>query len=75
MTTFLLIRHATADAVGKRLAGRTKDVHLNEDGRLQAAKLAQRLQQLPSKPFTAALLKEQWKRLLHWRSCYSWRSR
>jgi probable phosphoglycerate mutase len=49
MTTFLLIRHATTDAVGKRLAGRIKGVHLNEEGHLQAANLTQRLQQLPIK--------------------------
>jgi probable phosphomutase (TIGR03848 family) len=44
MTRFFLIRHATTDAVGKHLSGRMKGVHLNEEGRLQAANLAERLQ-------------------------------
>jgi probable phosphomutase (TIGR03848 family) len=47
MTRFLLIRHAATDAVGKRLAGRTAGVHLNEEGRAQAQKLAERLASSP----------------------------
>jgi probable phosphomutase (TIGR03848 family) len=47
MTTILLIRHATTDAVGKRLAGRSPGVHLNNEGQAQAAKLAERLTGLP----------------------------
>jgi probable phosphoglycerate mutase len=43
MTRFFLIRHASTDAVGKRLAGRTAGVHLNEEGRAQAQRLAERL--------------------------------
>jgi probable phosphomutase (TIGR03848 family) len=39
----LLIRHAQNDWVGKRLAGWTPGVHLNDEGRAQAAALAQRL--------------------------------
>lgn len=47
MTRFLLIRHATTDAVGKRLSGRTPGVSLNEEGRAQAQKLAEQLGNLP----------------------------
>lgn len=46
MTRFLLIRHATTDAVGKRLSGRMKGVHLNEEGRAQAQRLAAQLSAL-----------------------------
>jgi broad specificity phosphatase PhoE len=44
MTTFLLIRHATNNTVGKRLAGRMACVSLNEEGIQQAQQLALRLQ-------------------------------
>ncbi len=47
MTTLLLIRHATNDWVGERLAGWTPGVHLNETGRQQAHALADRLAHLP----------------------------
>ena len=47
MTKFLLIRHATNDTVGKRFAGRQPGIHLNEEGRLQAQKLAEWLAHLP----------------------------
>ncbi|MDQ4139965.1 MAG: histidine phosphatase family protein [Bacteroidota bacterium] len=47
MTTFLLIRHATTDAVGKHLSGRAPGVVLNNEGITQAQKLAQRLSGLP----------------------------
>src|SRR5690349_9233568 len=47
MTKFLLIRHATTDAVGKKLSGRTAGVHLNEEGKTQAQMLAQRLASMP----------------------------
>ena len=47
MTTFLLIRHATNDMVGKSLAGWTPKVHLNEAGRTQASDLAKRLASVP----------------------------
>lgn len=43
MTDVLLIRHAANDWVGRRLAGRTAGVHLNEQGHDQAAALADRL--------------------------------
>jgi probable phosphomutase (TIGR03848 family) len=44
MTEFLLIRHATNDWVKTgRLAGWTPGVHLNEDGKAQAAALGERL--------------------------------
>jgi probable phosphomutase (TIGR03848 family) len=46
-TRFLLIRHATTDTVGKRLAGRLPGVSLNEAGRAQAQQLAARLAGLP----------------------------
>jgi probable phosphomutase (TIGR03848 family) len=47
MTKILLIRHATTDAVGKRLSGRTAGVPLNAAGREQAHKLAARLAARP----------------------------
>lgn len=47
MTTFLLIRHALCDPVGKLIAGRTPGIHLNDTGRRQAAALAVRLERLP----------------------------
>jgi broad specificity phosphatase PhoE len=43
MTTFLLIRHATCDPIGRSIAGRAPGIHLNEAGRRQAERLAQRL--------------------------------
>jgi|SRR5215469_2814031 len=43
MTTFYLIRHALNDFVGLRLAGWMTGVHLNDDGRLQARRLAEKL--------------------------------
>ena len=47
MTTFLLIRHALCDPVGKSIAGRTGGIHLNAAGRAQAAALASQLGTLP----------------------------
>jgi probable phosphoglycerate mutase len=48
MTQLLLIRHAVNDYVKThRLAGWTPGVHLNEDGRAQAAALGQRLAKVP----------------------------
>jgi len=47
MTRFLLIRHATTEAIGKRLAGRRPGMHLDEAGRRQAQVLAERLSRLP----------------------------
>ncbi|MER2600000.1 MAG: MSMEG_4193 family putative phosphomutase [Caldilineales bacterium] len=60
MTDVLLVRHAANDWAGQRLAGRTAGVHLNEQGRNQAAALAERLHgwsfaALYSSPLTRAL--------------------
>lgn len=43
MTTFLLVRHAAHDLLGRVLAGRMSGVHLNAAGRAQAIALAERL--------------------------------
>jgi probable phosphomutase (TIGR03848 family) len=43
MTRFFLIRHATTDAVGKKLSGRMNGVHLNEQGKAEAQHMAERL--------------------------------
>ena len=47
MTRFLLIRHATTDAVGQRFSGRLPGVPLNAAGQQQAQQLADRLAALP----------------------------
>lgn len=47
MTRFLLIRHATTDAVGQRFSGRLPGVPLNATGQNQAQQLAARLASLP----------------------------
>lgn len=47
VTQLLLIRHGTNDWVHGRLAGWTPGVHLNDEGRKQAAALAERLAPLP----------------------------
>jgi probable phosphomutase (TIGR03848 family) len=47
VTLLLLIRHGTNDWVQGRLAGWTPGVHLNDDGRRQAAALSARLAALP----------------------------
>ena len=50
MPTVLLIRHGENDYVKKgRLAGRLPGVHLNENGRKQAQKLADTLKKMPIK--------------------------
>jgi probable phosphoglycerate mutase len=50
MTTILLVRHGENDWVKKhRLAGWIEDIHLNENGRQQAADAAERLAALPVK--------------------------
>jgi probable phosphomutase (TIGR03848 family) len=43
----ILIRHAVNDWVGEKLAGWTPGVHLNDEGRAQAAALARRLAEVP----------------------------
>lgn len=43
MTIFLLIRHASHDLLGNTLAGRTRDVGLNDQGHREAQALATRL--------------------------------
>jgi len=43
----LLIRHAMVDAHGRFLPGRMPGVHLNEEGRRQAAALGTALRQIP----------------------------
>jgi len=43
MTTFLLIRHAAHDLLGRVLAGRASDVHLNARGKMEAERLGERL--------------------------------
>ncbi|RRR76922.1 MAG: MSMEG_4193 family putative phosphomutase [Candidatus Viridilinea halotolerans] len=47
LSLLLLIRHGTNDWVHGRLAGWTPGVHLNEEGRRQAAALSERLGDLP----------------------------
>ena len=47
MTTFLLVRHADHDWVGRGFAGRMPDVSINGKGREQAQQLVQRLQGQP----------------------------
>jgi probable phosphoglycerate mutase len=48
MTTILLIRHAVNDYVRTgKLAGWTPEVHLNDEGRAQAAALGERLAPVP----------------------------
>ena len=60
VTTFLLIRHAQCDHVGRVIAGRALDVHLNEAGRRQAAQIADlldpfQLDAIASSPLPRAL--------------------
>lgn len=49
MPTLLLIRHGDNDTVGKRLAGRTPGVHLNQKGQEQAEALVPVLSKAPLK--------------------------
>ena len=60
MTTFFLIRHASCDRLGQTLWGRTPGVCLNEKGKLQAQRLAERfhgitLQAIYSSPLERAV--------------------
>ena len=43
MTNFLLIRHAQCDPMGQSIAGRLPGIHLNDTGRREAERLADRL--------------------------------
>lgn len=43
MIKILLIRHAMTDMAGKRLSGRSLGIPLNDEGRIQAINLAQRI--------------------------------
>ena len=47
MNRLLLIRHALNDWVGKRIAGWTPGISLNEEGRKQATRLAEWLEPVP----------------------------
>jgi probable phosphomutase (TIGR03848 family) len=47
MTTFLLIRHALCDPVGRSIAGRQPGIHLNDRGMRQARWLAEWLKSSP----------------------------
>ncbi|MGE0127371.1 MAG: histidine phosphatase family protein [Blastocatellales bacterium] len=49
MTRFLLIRHGMTDSVGRAVAGWTPGVYLNDKGRWEAARLAERLADAPIK--------------------------
>ena len=49
MAVFFLVRHGENDWVGKRLAGRTPGVHLNENGKKQADQLADHFAGIPLK--------------------------
>ena len=46
-TTVFLVRHGQTDWIARGIAGRLPDVHLNAEGREQAAHLAARMQHLP----------------------------
>jgi probable phosphoglycerate mutase len=47
MTTFFLVRHASMDGLGHRIVGRELGLHLNQQGRAEAERLAERLAQIP----------------------------
>lgn len=47
MAKIFLVRHGLNDMVGKKLVGRLPGIHLNEQGRLQAQQLAEKLRHLP----------------------------
>ncbi len=56
MATFLLIRHGENDMVGKKLAGRLPEVHLNDRGQTQARRLAAVLAAAPIRAVYASPL-------------------
>lgn len=47
MTTFYLIRHGSNDMLPRGLAGRLPGIHLNEQGRTEAERVAERLKDKP----------------------------
>jgi probable phosphoglycerate mutase len=49
MAVFLLVRHGHNDMIGKKLAGRLPEVHLNDQGKAQASRLADELRKFPIK--------------------------
>lgn len=49
MSQFLLIRHGDNNTLGKKLAGRLPNVHLNQNGQEQAYRLSTELSDLPIK--------------------------
>jgi len=60
MTILLLIRHGENDLVGKQLAGRLPDIHLNTNGQDQALNIAKHLKdtsicEIHSSPLERAL--------------------
>ena len=60
MTTFFLIRHASCSGLGRTLWGRTPGISLNEKGKLQAQRLAEKfreikLQSIQSSPLERAV--------------------
>jgi len=56
MAVFLLVRHGHNDMIGKKLAGRLPDVHLNLEGKEQAGRLAAEFSGLPIKAVYASPL-------------------
>ena len=54
MTRFVLIRHASVDGLGVQLNGRSPCVHLNQQGRAEAAQLAARLARIRCDAFYAS---------------------
>lgn len=56
MAVFLLVRHAENEMVGKKLAGRLPDIHLNEAGRAQTQHLAEKLSSMPLKAVVSSPL-------------------
>ncbi|NJN54553.1 MAG: hypothetical protein HC804_07240 [Anaerolineae bacterium] len=63
MSTMILVRHGENDWVKKnRLAGWIEGVHLNENGRAQAAAAASRVSHLPIKAIYSSPSPDVWKR-------------
>ena len=53
-TTVFLVRHGQTDWIARGIAGRLPDVHLNADGRGQAAHLVTRMRHLPRRAIYSA---------------------